>query len=84
MGDNAGSLALANNPCGHQKSKHMDVRLHYIRQLIEDRKVRVVKVSTVDQLADVLTKSLPQAQHEKFSLIILGWSAAEFKDSLDI
>ena len=72
FGDNNGSLALANNPCDHQKSKHIEVRYFFVRQKVEEGRISVVRVSTQDQLADILTKALPQPQHEKLSLIIMG------------
>ena len=72
FGDNNGSLALANNPCDHQKSKHLEVRYFFVRQKIEDRQVSVHWASTVDQLADGLTKALPQPQHERLFLLIMG------------
>ena len=39
LGDNQCSLALANNPISHQRSKHVDVRCHFIRDLVRARKV---------------------------------------------
>jgi hypothetical protein len=45
-GDNNGALALANKPCDHQRSKHIQVRYHFVRQLVETKVIEVVKVST--------------------------------------
>ena len=39
LGDIQCSLALANNPISHQRSKHIDVRYHFIRDLVRARKV---------------------------------------------
>jgi hypothetical protein len=61
--DNNGALALANKPCEHQKSKHIQVRFHFVRQTIEDQVIATQKVSTEDQLADVLTKALSAIRH---------------------
>ena len=71
-GDNNGSLTVARNPANHQKTKHIAVRYHYIRQLIEDGEITVDKIDTTEQLADVMTKSLPQAQHKYLSEQIAG------------
>jgi hypothetical protein len=76
FGDNNGSLALANNPCDHQKSKHLEVRYFFVRQKVEQGRVAVTRVSTQDQLADVLTKALAQPQHERLCLIIMGQNPA--------
>ena len=72
LGDNRGSIAVANTPGDHQKSKHLEVRYFFIRQKIEDGRIQVKWISTKNQLADVLTKALPEAQHETLTLIITG------------
>ena len=61
--DNNGALALANKPCDHQKSKHIEVRFHFARQQVEENAVATQKVSTADQLAGVMTKSLAKLRH---------------------
>jgi hypothetical protein len=43
----------------HRRTKHIDVRYHYVRQLIAFGKMEVDYVPTADMLADVLTKPLP-------------------------
>ena len=62
-GDNNGSLAISNNPAAHQKTKHIRIRYHFIRQGIEMKEIKTVKAPTDLQLADVLTKPLDQNQH---------------------
>jgi hypothetical protein len=56
--DNMSAIALSRNPVHHERSKHIDVKYHYIRECIEDDKVDVSHVSTDGQLADILTKAL--------------------------
>ena len=74
FGDNRGSIALANNPGDHQKSKHLDIRYFFVRQKIEDGRIAVKWVETKDQLADLLTKALPEEQHWRLTLAIMGHS----------
>jgi hypothetical protein len=57
--DNQACIAIAENPIAHRRTKHIDVRYHYIRQLIAAGKATVSYVPTQDMLADVLTKPLP-------------------------
>lgn len=59
FGDNQASLAIASDPMSHRRTKHIDVRYHYVRQLIAFGKMRVDYVPTADMPADVLTKPLP-------------------------
>jgi hypothetical protein len=62
--DNTGSAALANNPVHHSRSKHIDLRYHFIRSLIKDKHVSLKQVNTSRQLADFLTKPLPRQPFE--------------------
>jgi hypothetical protein len=70
--DNMGALHLSANPVLHQRSKHVDVRYHYIRELLARQLVDVVKVHTTEQLADGLTKALPAPQHCKLAAALAG------------
>jgi len=63
-GDNQRSIHLASRPAVHIRTKHIDIRHHLIRELIERRIVKLDYVPTVDQKADVLTKALPRPRHE--------------------
>ena len=65
LNDNVGAQKLAENPSFHARSKHIDVKHHFIRGVLQDKKVIVEHVSTEDMIADVLTKGLPRLKHEK-------------------
>lgn len=56
--DNKSAISLAKNPVFHDRSKHIDVRFHFIRECVENRQVEVEFVDTDGQLADLLTKAL--------------------------
>jgi transposase InsO family protein len=57
--DNQGCIALARDPVAHNRTKHIDVRYHYIRELIAFQKATVEYIPTEDMKADILTKPLP-------------------------
>lgn len=57
--DNQGAVRLAYNAEFHQKTKHIPLRYHYIRDQVAEGKIEVKYVSTEDQLADIFTKALP-------------------------
>ena len=46
----------------HKRSKHIDVRLHFVRDEIDKGVVKVSRVSTEENAADMLTKALPAAK----------------------
>jgi hypothetical protein len=56
--DNQAAISLCKNSVHHERSKHIDVRFHYIRECVEEGMIKVQHVNTNDQLADILTKSL--------------------------
>ena len=62
--DNQSAIFLAKNPAYHSRTKHIDVQYHFVRDMIEDKKVLLVKVDTLKNIVDALTKSISS---EKFS-----------------
>ena len=49
---------LAKNLVFHAKMKHILVKYHFIRDVLEDKHMKLVKVHTTENLADLLTKAL--------------------------
>src|ERR1700678_2044081 len=62
-GDNRGAIALTKNTKDHGKVKHIDIRHHYIRELIHSGTIILEHVSSVDNLADLFTKPLSRDHH---------------------
>jgi hypothetical protein len=58
LSDNQGCIALAKDPVAHNRTKHIDVRYHYIRDLIVGGRTTVDYCPTEDMTADILTKPL--------------------------
>ncbi|KAJ1254552.1 hypothetical protein BS78_K033800 [Paspalum vaginatum] len=54
--DNKSAIELAKNPVLHSRSKHIDIKFHFIRDCVEKGQVILEQVGTGQQLADVLTK----------------------------
>ena len=66
--DNQGAICLSKNPTNHSRTKHIDVKYHYIRGMVETGIMKVDYVSTGDMVADTLTKALPRPSFEKHRL----------------
>ncbi|UYV76854.1 hypothetical protein LAZ67_14002208 [Cordylochernes scorpioides] len=63
--DNQGAQQLAINPVYHARTKHIDIKWHYIRSICSDGLVEVVHTPTQENVADILTKGLPRFLYEK-------------------
>ncbi|CAB1116481.1 unnamed protein product [Ectocarpus sp. CCAP 1310/34] len=59
--DNQGAMALVQNPLSSARSKHIDVRYHFIRGLFRSGEISIKFVSTSEQHADMLTKALSKS-----------------------
>lgn len=57
--DNNGCRSIANNPTSHKRSKQIDIEYNFSREQVEKNVIKMVYVSTDNQLADILTKSQP-------------------------
>lgn len=65
--DNTSSINLAKNAAYHDRTKHIDVRYHHLRDNIEKRKIEIEFVSTNENIADALTKSLNGPKTKQFA-----------------
>ena len=64
--DNQSAIKLANNSEYHKRSKHIDIRFHFIRDVVSKREIEIKYVMSKNQLADLLTKPLPKQQLSHF------------------
>ena len=64
--DNQSCIKLARNPMFHTRSKHIDIRHHFIRETIENKSIDLTYCSTENMIADILTKPLARQKFEKF------------------
>jgi hypothetical protein len=62
--DNNSALKLTRNPEFHSRSKHIDVKHHFVREKVEEGLINTQRVNTKDNLADAFTKALPKSTHE--------------------
>ena len=69
MEDNQGAIAIAKNPIAHSRTKHIDIRYHYIREALQDGEINLLYCPTDEMTADLLTKLIPKGKFEKL------WSA---------
>jgi hypothetical protein len=68
--DNKSALALVRNPVFHERSKHIYLRYHFIRNCLAEGTVSTTNINTVDQLADILTKALGRVKFQELRVRI--------------
>src|SRR5882724_1070542 len=69
--DNTGAVALSDNPVFHNQSKHIDIRWHFVRDLVRSKVLRTSHIPGVQNGANFLMKALNHYEHEQ-CLCLLG------------
>jgi hypothetical protein len=64
--DNVSAVYLSHDPVHHRRTKHVEIDIHFVRELVALDELRIVYVPTDLQYADIMTKGLPQAIFDKF------------------
>ena len=68
--DNQGAIQLAKNPKFHNRTKHVDVTYHFIRERVNSNEISVTYCATNEMKADIMTKGLSKVLFEKFRCML--------------
>ena len=68
--DNSSAIDISKNPVQHFKTKHIEIRYHFIRDLVERKVVTLEYISTERQNADIFTKPLDRSKFESLRQLI--------------
>ena len=71
MEDNQGAITITKNPVGNARTKHIDIRYHYVCEAVQNRIVDSLYCPSEDMIADLLTKPLPR-EHFKMLCEAMG------------
>jgi hypothetical protein len=71
--DNSGAIELARVPKMRPRTKFINVQYHHFRQYVDRNEISILSISTEDQCADILTKSVSLTTLIKLRLRIMGW-----------
>ena len=68
--DSQSAIYLTKDQMFHERTKHIDIKQHYVRDVIAQGKLKVCKISTNDNPADMMTKPVPVVKFELCSSLI--------------
>ena len=58
--DNTSAINISKNPMMHSKTKHIAIKYHFVRELVQDKEIRLEYVHTKEKIVDIFTKPLPK------------------------
>lgn len=64
FGDNISAQQLVRNPVFHARSKHIDIKVHHVREIYQKGHISLKYVSSVENTADIFTKVLMKSKHQ--------------------
>jgi hypothetical protein len=72
--DNASCIAIATKDNHHKpRTKHISLKYHHFKDYVPSGALQIVKIASASNLADIFTKPLAQALHERLRLSMMGW-----------
>jgi hypothetical protein len=77
LGDNQGAIALARSDGFHERTKHISVRYHFIKDIVRRNEIQLKWVRTNEQLADILTKVLGKNELRAFANELMDTTGSE-------
>ena len=70
--DNQGAIALSKNPVSRQRCKHIDIKYHFLREVLISGKIDIVYCQTEHMVADIFTKPATKVKLDRFRPILFG------------
>lgn len=68
MCDNSSAINISKNPIMHSRTKHIEIKYHFLREKVAKKEVKVEYVCKSEQIADIFTKPLPKDSFEHLRL----------------
>ncbi|GMI79227.1 cysteine-rich RLK (RECEPTOR-like protein kinase) 8 [Hibiscus trionum] len=78
--DNKSAVAIAKNPVFHGKTKHINIKYHFLREVEKEGQIQLKHCSSEDQVADIFTKGLPKMKFEKLRESLRVCSSTNVKE----
>lgn len=68
--DNQGTIAISANPIAHARTKHIDVKYHYVREAKDKGDINIQYCPTEDMIADIMTKTTSKSRYERLRAVM--------------
>ncbi|GJR91073.1 putative ribonuclease H-like domain-containing protein [Tanacetum coccineum] len=78
--DNESTICIVKNPVFHSKTKHIEIRHHFIRDSNEKKLIQMIKIHTDQNVADLLTKAFDRIIHKGW----LKWNVTAARDEIEV
>ena len=62
--DNTYGINISKNPVMHSKTKHVPIQFHFLREQVTEKNIKLEYVETIEQIANIFTKTLPRETFE--------------------
>ena len=82
--DNQSCIKMCKNPVMQKRTKHIDVKHHFVRERVEDGTVELQYCATEDMCADIMTKTLAKPKLEKHRTQLLGGNSLELQEKVSL
>lgn len=69
--DNQQSIKIVGNPVNYKSSRSIDLKYHFVKDIVEKQIIKLIYVNAELQCADFSTKALPTSKHVKFKIVLL-------------
>ena len=73
--DNSATVLGAYSEKTHKDSRHMSMRIFWLREMVANNLVGIRHIATGDNFSDVFTKLLPRSKHDACRAFLMGWAA---------
>ena len=71
--DNRSCIKVAESPKFTPRTKHIAIKYHHFRGLVNDKLIRISYIDTKEQMANILTKPVENSQFFKLRYMLIGW-----------
>ncbi|GKD51144.1 hypothetical protein Tco_1280120 [Tanacetum coccineum] len=82
--DNESIICIVKNPVFHSRTKHIEIRHHFIRDSYDNRLIQVIKIHTNHNVANLLTKAFDVSRFQYLITRCLKWNGTTAKDEIQV